>query len=173
MRSPTGRRPRRSVVVDIAIVAAAFVLAAALVPASLLISFAVLLVAGAAIGRRGASERTAIVLGSAAGALLVYGWTVIREPPADVSASLRNGLAGAIALALILGGAFVLPGYLFGRASRHSRETPALVDRPDLAGRERTPPGSVLRSDVGVGVLILIAVTAAILWIVRNAPVGP
>jgi hypothetical protein len=161
------------VAVDVAIVAAAIVVAAALVPASLLLSFAVLLAAGAAIGLRGASQRGPIVIGCVAGAALVYAWTVVREPPADVSASLRNGLAGAIALALILGAAFVLPGYLFGRASRRSRVTPVLTEGPDLADRGRSAPGAALRSDVGVGVLILVAVTAAILWILRNAPVGP
>ena len=49
--------------VDIAIVAAAIVVAAVLVPASLLLSFAVLLAAGAAIGLRGASQRGPIAIG--------------------------------------------------------------------------------------------------------------
>jgi hypothetical protein len=173
MRSHAERRARRSVVVDVAIVAAAFVVGAVVAPATLLASFAVLLAAGAAVGLRGAPTRRPIALGSAAGALLIYGWTVVREPPSDVSSALRNGLLSAVALALILGAAFVLPGYLFGRASRRSRETAALADgSSDFADRARVPSGSGVRSDVGAGVLILLAVVAVIVWIF-NHPLGP
>jgi hypothetical protein len=173
MRSPTGRRSRRSVVVDIAIVATAFVVAAMLVPASLLVSFAVLLSAGAAIGLRGASDRSPIALGSVAGALLIYGWTVVREPPSDLPAALRNGLSAALLLALIIGGAFVLPGYLFGRAFRRSSDTPALVvGSADVGDRGLVAPGPTVRSDVAAGVLILAAVVAVIVWIMRT-PFGP
>jgi len=173
MRSPSGPRSRRSVVVDIAIVAAAFAVAATLVPASLLVSFAVLLAAGVAIGLRGASDRGPIVLGSVAGALLVYGWTVVREPPSDVSAALRSGLSSAILLALVLGGALVFPGYLFGRAFRRSREIPTSIDGcADGADRGQGAPGPTVRSDVGAGVLILAALVAVIVWIIRT-PFGP
>jgi hypothetical protein len=173
MRSPSARRSRRSFVVDIAIVAAALVMAAMLVPASLLVSFAVLLAAGAAIGLRGASDRRPIAVGSAAGALLVYGWTVVREPPSDVSAALRNGLLSALALGLILGAAFVLPGYLFGRAFRRSLDLPALVEGgAEVGDRAQVAPGPTVRSDVGAGVLILAAVVAVIVWIMRT-PFGP
>jgi hypothetical protein len=161
------------VIVDVAIVAAAFVVAALLAPASLLLSVAALLAAGAAIGLRGASQRGPIVIGSVAGALIVYGWILVREPPANPSDALRNGISSAVAIALILGAAFVLPGYLFGRASRRSRETPVLTEGPDLADRGRFAPGAVLRSDVGIGVVILVAVVGVIVWIVRNPPLSP
>jgi hypothetical protein len=174
MRSPAERRARQSVVVDVAIVAAAFVIGAVVAPATLLASFAVLLGAGAAVGLRGAPERGPIAFGSAAGALLIYGWTVAREPTSDVSASLRNGLLSAVALALVLGAAFVLPGYLFGRAFRRSRETAALADGgSDFADRARVPPAWGVRSDVGSGVLILLADVAVILWIFRHPPLNP
>jgi len=174
MRSPAERRARRLVVVDVAIVAAAFVVGAVVAPATLLASFTVLVGAGAAVGLRGAPGKGPIAFGSAAGALLIYGWTVVREPPSDASAALRNGLLSAMALALILGAAFVLPGYLFGRAFRRSRETAAPVDGgPDLTDRVEVPPGSGVRSDVGAGVLILLTVLAVILWIFQNPPMSP
>jgi hypothetical protein len=173
MRSPAERRARRSVVVDVAIVAAAFVVGAVVAPATLLASFAVLVGAGAAVGLRGASGRGPIAFGSAAGALLIYGWTVVREPPSDVSAALRNGLLSAVVLALILCAAFVLPGYLFGRAFLRSRETEAPVDGSEFTDRVRVPPGWGVRSDVGAGVLILLTVVAVILWIFQNPPMSP
>lgn len=174
MRSPAERRARRSVVVDVAIVAAAFVVGAVVAPATLLASVAVLVGAGAAVGLRGASGRGPIAFGSAAGALLIYGWTVVREPPSDVSAALRNGLLSAVALALVLGAAFVLPGCLFGRAFRRSRETEAPVDGgSEFTDRVRVRPGWGVHSDVGAGVLILLTVVAVILWIFQNPPMSP
>ena len=153
--------------------AVAFVVAATLVHASLLVSFAVLLVGGAAIGLRGASDGRPIALGSAAGALLVYGWTVVREPPSDVSAALRNGLSSALLLALVLGGALVLPGFLFARAFRRSRDT-AELDEGSAGVDDRAPValGPTARSDVGGGVLILAALVTVIVWIMLH-PLGP
>jgi hypothetical protein len=172
MRSSAEGRAHRAVVVDAAIVAGAFVVGAVVAPAPLA-SVAVLLAAGAAVGLRGAPTGRPIALGSVAAALLIYGWTVVREPPSDVSSALRNGLLSAVALALILAAAFVFPGYLFGRASRRSRETAALADGSSaFADRERAPSGSGVRSDVSAGVLILLAVVAVIAWIF-NHPLGP
>ena len=166
-------RSRRSIVVDVAIVAAAFVVAAVLVPASLLVSFAVLLGAGVALGLRGSSDRRPIAIGSLAGAALVYGWTALREPPSDLSASLRNGLASALLLGLILGGALVLPGSLFGRAFRRSRDASVPVEGDaDVGDRTQGASGSIVRSDIGGGVLILAAFAAVIVYLMLH-PLGP
>lgn len=172
MRSPSGRRSRRSVAVDIAIVAAAFVMAAMLVPASILLSFAVLLAGGAAIGLHGASDRRPIAFGSMAGGLVVYGWIVLRGPPTDLSSALRNGLASALLLALILGGALVVPGYLFGRAFRSSREEQVLKSDDEVDDRAQAAAGPTVRSDVSFGVLILVGFAAAIVYVMLH-PLGP
>jgi hypothetical protein len=170
--SPSSGRSRQSIVVDVAIVAAAFLVAAALVPASLLVSFAVLLGAGVAIGLRGSSDRRPIAIGSLAGAALVAGWTALRELPSDVSAALRNGLASALLLGLILGGALVLPGSLFGRAFRRSRDASVPVESNADVGDRAQVASDSLRSDIGGGVLILAAFAAVIVYLMAH-PLGP
>ena len=68
-------------------------------------------------------------------------------------------MSSAFLFGLILAGAFVVPGYLFGRAHRRSEECPARVDKaPDLGARLLETP----RNAVVVGLVILAADAAVI-----------
>ena len=146
-----------------------FVVAAAVVPA-FLASFGVLVATGVILGLRHPVRARAIGVGSAIGALLVYAWTVARDGPPEV-AGLGSGVSSAILFGPILGGAFVVPGYLFGRAYRRSKECPAGVDKaPDLGARLVETP----RNALVVGLVILAADVALLLRYVdmmsKNGP---
>lgn len=149
------------VIGTIAITAIGFVVAAAMFgPATLPGSIGVLVATGAILGLRSQARPRTIGVGSAIGTLVVYAWTMARDGPPD-SAGLRNGLSSAVLLGLIFAGAFVVPGYLFGRSCRRSEEGPSRTDKaPSLgAGLLETPHNAVV-----VGALILAADAALLLW---------
>ena len=146
-----------------------FVVAAAVLPA-FLASFVVLVATGVILGLRHQVRPRTIGVGSAVGALLVYAGTVARDGPPE-AAGLGSGVSSALLVGLILAGAFVVPGYLFGRAYRRSEECPAGVDKaPDLGARLLETP----RNAVVVGMVILAADVALLLRYVdmmsKNGP---
>ena len=138
-----------------------FVVAAAVAaPTAFLGSFGLLIATGLALGLRYQIRPRTLGIGSALGALLVYAWTVAREGLPE-AAGLRNGVSSAFLIGLILAGAFVVPGYLFGRAYRRSEGASERVDEPpDLGARLLGAPRTAVRA----GVLILACDVALILW---------
>lgn len=171
MLSITSRRRLPDVVVQVAIIVIGFVVAAAVAaPTAFLGSFGLLIATGLALGFRHQVRPRTLGIGSAIGALLVYAWTVARDGPPE-AAGLRNGASSAFLIGLILAGAFVVPGYLFGRAYRRSEGASARVDEaPDLGAHLLEAP----RIAVRVGVLILAADVALILWYVNTmSNMGP
>ncbi len=149
------------VVGTLAITAIGFVVAAAMFgPATFPGSIGVLVATGVMLGLRSEARPRTIGVGSVIGTLIVYAWTMARDGPPD-SAGLWNGLSSAVFVGLILAGAFVVPGYLFGRSYRRSGEGPSPTDKaPSLgAGLLETPHGAVV-----IGALILAADAALLLW---------
>lgn len=143
--------------------------ASLLAQANLLASFLVLLVTGAIVGVQRNAGLDSVAIGSALGATTVdLVWLITHgqrsEPlPNAVAASLPS----AIVLGLVLGGLFVLPGYLFGRAWRRSSDTPAWGP-PSMDGPAGVDHGPSTTAYVGGGCLILVFVGVLSFWLLSS-----
>ena len=158
-----------ALVVQISIVLVGFGGASVLAQTNLLVSFVVLLVTGAVVGVQRDPGLDSVAIGSALGAVIVdLVWTITRDRRSEpLPNAIAASLPPAVVLGLVLGGLFVLPGYLFGRAWRRASDTPAWgPSSPDgAAGVERRPSTTAY---VAGGCVILLLVGVLFLWLVSS-----
>jgi hypothetical protein len=156
--------------IQVGIVVAGFGLGAATAQANLLASFGVLLGAGFLAGVVRDAHWEAAAAGSVLGSAAVdIAWVVLNERRSEpIGSSILGSIGPALGIGFLLAGAFVLPGYLFGRAYRRSSDTPAWTS----GSAEATPPRIDQQPGTGTyvafGCAILVVVALAIVWIVKG-----
>jgi hypothetical protein len=161
--------PWAGLVVQILIVLVGFGGASILAQTNLLASFLVLLVTGAIVGIQRGAGLDSVAIGSALGAVTVdLVWLITRERRSEpLPDAILGSLPSAVVLGLVLGGLFVLPGYLFGRAWRRSSDTPAWgpFSVEGAAGLDHGPSTTTY---VAGGCLILLLVGVMLLWLLSS-----
>jgi len=153
-----GRRTPPPIVRDSATVVAGFALAAIVSSLQLLLGLLVLGAVGIVLGMRRNPRWGGIVIGSILGGVVLDAAAVLVQAGSTQPASERfvSALGSALLVGTVLGGALVLPGYLFGRAYRRSVETPGEGEPVPGTPGESAVRGPSVISYAGSGCAILL-----------------
>jgi hypothetical protein len=158
-----------ALVVQILIVLVGFGGASVLAQTNLLASFLVLLVTGAVVGIQRDAGLDSVAIGSTLGAVMVdLVWLITRDRRSEpLPNAIAASLPSAVVLGLVLGGLFVLPGYLFGRAWRRSSDTPAWGPS-SAGGADGVDHRPSTTAYVAGGCAILLLVGVIVLWLLSS-----
>jgi hypothetical protein len=153
------------VVVGIAVGAVLAIPHAEVTLPGLLASVAFLVVTGVIVGAQDHPYWEAIPLGSGMGAVLVLAWAASQGPSDMALGTVQTSLYSVIAFGLVMGVAWVLPGYLFGRAFRGGdKDLTWDADASDPAPPVAATPSR--RRYAIAGFLILVADVVLVMFII-------